>query len=198
MSTIVVLKESDVLILGADSRYMKADGSSIGGNMKKIVEIAEQTFIVASGWLFGCDFEQAKARELASKLATTDIRIIGEALRREFAPYLKDLVETSYSVAGLHTYNAGGQGRVREQQNRLHQGRHHRGWITRVCCVCGERSEIMHSPTRLAGVFCAACCPCCNPALHAPATTGATATPHEVRGAVLADAGARGGGGRQV
>ena len=72
------------------------------------------------------------------------------------------------------------------------------GWITRVCCVCGERSEIMHSPTRLAGVFCAACCPCCNPALHAPAATGATATPHEVRGAVLADAGARGGGGRQV
>ena len=104
MSTLVVLKESDVLILGTDSRYMKPDGSSIGGNMKKIVEIAEQTFIAASGWLFGCDFEQAKARELASKLATTDIRIIGEALRREFAPYLKDLVETSYSVAGLHTY----------------------------------------------------------------------------------------------
>jgi hypothetical protein len=108
MSTLVVLKESDVLILGTDSRYMKPDGSTIGGNMKKIVEIAEQTFIAASGWLFAYDFEQAKARELASKLATTDIRIIGEALRREMIPYLKDLVASSYSVEGVHTYGGPG------------------------------------------------------------------------------------------
>src|SRR5664280_673338 len=52
MSTLVVLKESDVLILGTDSQCIKPDGSSIGGNMKKIVEIAEQTFLAASGWLF--------------------------------------------------------------------------------------------------------------------------------------------------
>src|ERR1019366_5754425 len=62
------------------------------------------------------------------------------------------------------------------------------------CLTCGGKTSPMHSPTRLPGVFCSACCPCCNPALHASAAPGATATPPEGRGAVLADAGAHGGG----
>jgi hypothetical protein len=105
MSTIVVLKEADILILGTDSRFMKHDNSGVESDSgKKIFEIAQQTFIAASGWVFGCEFERQKAWDLAIELATTDIRIISEALRREFTPYLKDLVATSSSVEGLHTY----------------------------------------------------------------------------------------------
>lgn len=108
MSTLVVLKESNVLVLGTDSRIMKPDCSGIASDSgKKIVEIAEQTFIAASGWQFGCDFGQAKARELASKLGTTNIQMIGNALWRELGPYLEELVKESTSVEGLHTY--GGQ-----------------------------------------------------------------------------------------
>lgn len=105
MSTIVVLKDTDTLILGTDSRFMKPDGSDIASDSdRKIFEIAEQTFIAASGWVFGCEFERVKAWDLAIELATTDIRIISERLRREFTPYLKDLVAASCSVEGLHTY----------------------------------------------------------------------------------------------
>ena len=67
-------------------------------------------------------------------------------------------------------------------------------WIAKVCCVCGERSEIMHSPTRQAGIYCPAHCPACNPAPEAPAVQRAATPLPEVRGAVLANAGARGGG----
>ena len=63
----------------------------------------------------------------------------------------------------------------------------------------------MHSPTRLAGIFCGEHCPCCNPAvaspvpapgkpLQAPAASGDGAVAPEARGAVLANAGARGKG----
>ena len=109
MSTIICLKEGDTLVLGTDSRFMKHDCSGIFSDSgKKIFEIAQETFIAASGWKFGCDFEQAKALELASKLATTDIRVIGEALRREMTPYLKDLVVSSCSVGRVHTYGGSG------------------------------------------------------------------------------------------
>ncbi len=105
MSTLVVLKERNTLVLGTDSRFMKADDSGIASDSGvKVFDIAEQTFIAASGWMFGCDFERAKARELANKLAMPDIREIGAALRREFVPYLEDLAKTSTSVEGLHTY----------------------------------------------------------------------------------------------
>ncbi len=105
MSTLVVLKENDVLILGTDSRFMKHDSSGIASDHeKKIREVAPEVFIAASGWKVALDFEQAKARVLAGELATTDIRMIGEALGRALMPYLKELVETSYTVEGLHTY----------------------------------------------------------------------------------------------
>jgi hypothetical protein len=104
LSTIVVLKENNVLILGTDSRFMKHDLSGIASDEVKIFEIAQQTFVAGSGWKYALDFELATARERAGKLATTDIRIIGEALRQEMIPYLRELVELSRSVVGLHTY----------------------------------------------------------------------------------------------
>jgi hypothetical protein len=64
-------------------------------------------------------------------------------------------------------------------------------WITRVCCVCGERVEIMHSPTRQAGIYCPAHCVACNPAPQAPASPGAATPLPEAHGASLAPAGAR-------
>jgi hypothetical protein len=105
MSTLVVLIETSVLVLGTDSRFMKPDCSGIASDSEvKLCEIAQQTFIAASGWKYALDLELAKARELAGKMATTDIRIIGEALRQEMIPYLRELVELSRSVVGLHTY----------------------------------------------------------------------------------------------
>ena len=50
----------------------------------------------------------------------------------------------------------------------------------------------MHSPTRLPGVFCSACCPCCNPAPEALAAQSAATPLPGTRGAALAPAGARG------
>lgn len=61
----------------------------------------------------------------------------------------------------------------------------------------------MHSPIRLAGIFCGEHCPCCNPTLASPApaigkplqapVTLAEARPlPEAPGAALANAGARG------
>jgi hypothetical protein len=35
--------------------------------------------------------------------------------------------------------------------------------IRLVCAGCGGRTPVMHSPLRLAGVWCASCCPYCNP-----------------------------------
>jgi hypothetical protein len=32
--------------------------------------------------------------------------------------------------------------------------------IEGVCGKCGGRTEPMHSPTRVAGIFCSNCCPC--------------------------------------
>ena len=31
--------------------------------------------------------------------------------------------------------------------------------IKRPCATCGSRTAPMHSPTRLAGIYCGACCP---------------------------------------
>lgn len=67
-------------------------------------------------------------------------------------------------------------------------------WITKPCCVCGEHPEVMHSPTRLAGIYCPAHCPACNAAPDAPAAQGAATPLPEAGGAVLANAGARGAG----
>ena len=66
-------------------------------------------------------------------------------------------------------------------------------WITRVCCVCGERSEIMHSPTRQAGIYCPAHCVACNAVPEVPAAPVAATPLPEGTGAVLGHAGARGG-----
>jgi hypothetical protein len=77
--------------------------------------------------------------------------------------------------------------------------------IKAPCATCGGRTAPMHSPTRLAGVFCGEHCPCCvsTVASSAPATgkplqapvTLAEAIPlPEPRSAVLANAGGRGKG----
>jgi hypothetical protein len=62
----------------------------------------------------------------------------------------------------------------------------------------------MHSPTRLAGIFCGEHCPCCNPAvagtvpgpgkpLQAPLMSGDGVIAPEAPGGALANAGARSG-----
>jgi hypothetical protein len=73
------------------------------------------------------------------------------------------------------------------------------------CATCGGKTSPMHSPTRRAGIWCASCCPCCNPTvastvpapgkpLQAPVTLAETRPLPEGRGAVLGQAGARGKG----
>jgi hypothetical protein len=83
MSAIVVLKEHDTLVLGTDSRFLKHDFSGVDSDqVRKIFDIAPGAFIATSGWKMACDFQPEKARELAGRLGTTDIKIIAEALER--------------------------------------------------------------------------------------------------------------------
>ena len=73
------------------------------------------------------------------------------------------------------------------------------------CVTCGGRTSPMHSPTRLAGVFCSEHCPCCVPTvaspapaigkpLQAPAALAETRPVPDARGAALAPTGAPGKG----
>jgi hypothetical protein len=62
------------------------------------------------------------------------------------------------------------------------------------CVTCGGRSAPVHSPTRLAGIFCGEHCPCCNAAAEASAAQSAATPLPDADSAVLASPGARGGG----
>src|ERR1035438_5227270 len=94
MSTMICLKEGNTLVLGTDSRFMKQDYSGIASDEEqKVCEVAPETFLATSGRKMVCDWQTARAGELAEKLGTTDIQIIGEALWQESVPCLMRLVE---------------------------------------------------------------------------------------------------------
>ena len=95
MSTLVVLKENNTLILGTDSRFMSGDFTSIASDAtQKIVEIGPGTFIATSGRKMACDFQHERARELADELGgPADIQAISAALKRESLPCLLELLE---------------------------------------------------------------------------------------------------------
>src|ERR1017187_7948379 len=94
MSTMICLKEGNTLFLGTDSRFMKQDYSGIASDEEqKIFEVAPETFLATSGRKMVCDWQTARAGELAEKLGTTDIQIIGEALAGESFPCLVELME---------------------------------------------------------------------------------------------------------
>jgi hypothetical protein len=65
--------------------------------------------------------------------------------------------------------------------------------IKLACAKCGGRTSPMHSPTRQAGVWCAAHCPACNAAPEASAAPEAATPLPDADGAVLAPAAVRGG-----
>ncbi|HWR35357.1 MAG TPA: hypothetical protein VN622_05745, partial [Clostridia bacterium] len=94
MSTMIVLKDANALVLGTDSRLSAHDYSRVlSDRWEKIREVAPQTYIATSGRRPVCEFQEEKARELASQLGTTDIKAIGEALGRETVIYLLACVE---------------------------------------------------------------------------------------------------------
>src|SRR5690242_5314458 len=107
MSTIVCLKEEDLLLLATDSRFMNPDQGVATDSGQKIFEIAPQTFIAPSGWKMASDFQLAKARELVGTLGTSDIRVVAEALGREAIPNLEDLAEILRSMRQVHEKIAG-------------------------------------------------------------------------------------------
>ena len=49
--------------------------------------------------------------------------------------------------------------------------------VTGACPKCGAPMEPAHSPLYLPGLFCAACCPCCNPAPVGAGVRGAATIP---------------------
>jgi hypothetical protein len=94
MSTLALVKESGTLILGTDSRFMKLDFSGPASDAEqKIHEVAPGAFIATSGRKRACDFQTQKARELATQLGTSDIRVIAAVLARESFHMLTALVE---------------------------------------------------------------------------------------------------------
>jgi hypothetical protein len=99
MSTIVCLKEKNTVVLGTDSRFMKHDFSGVASDAEqKIFGIAPETFIAPSGRKMACDFQHAKARELAEDMGTADIETIGAALKRESLPVLRRLIKALRSI----------------------------------------------------------------------------------------------------
>ena len=89
MSSIVVLKESDSVVLGTDSRYVTADRRCIvSDSVEKIQEIALETFLATSGYSPVCDFQNAKACELGQ--STQDIRTLSVALAQASKPILEE------------------------------------------------------------------------------------------------------------
>jgi hypothetical protein len=108
MSTLVVLKENNALILGTDSRFMSGDFTSmVSDATQKIFEIAPETFIATSGRKMACDFQHERAREIADKMGgPADIEAIGEALKRESLPCLTELVEILHAQADARSRQA--------------------------------------------------------------------------------------------
>ena len=89
MSIILVLKESDTLILSTDSRMMAHDNSGVVCDAEqKIFEIGPGTFIAVSGRKMASEFQAGGVGEIARELGTTDIQAIGAALERESLRYL--------------------------------------------------------------------------------------------------------------
>lgn len=103
MSTIVCVKEKDVLVLGTDSRFLTRDfGAVYSDAEQKIHEIAPKTFIATSGWKLVCEFQETRARELSAEMGTNDIRVISAALLRESIPRVKELAEILSGMQNLH------------------------------------------------------------------------------------------------
>jgi len=65
--------------------------------------------------------------------------------------------------------------------------------VSGPCSKCGAQMEPAHNPLHLPNLFCAGCCPACNPTLEASVAMGATTPLPEARAASLASAGTRGG-----
>ena len=96
MSTVIVLKANDTLILATDSRFMRHDYTEIASDdTRKIWEIGPETFIATSGRKWACDFQTERARELANEMlgGPIDIQALGETLKAESLPILMTLVE---------------------------------------------------------------------------------------------------------
>jgi hypothetical protein len=92
MSTIVCLKERNMLVLGTDSRFMDPTFTAVHSDAtQKIFEVARGMFLATSGWGKTCRFQQQKARDLAARLGTSDIAVIAEALGRDSIPCLEEL-----------------------------------------------------------------------------------------------------------
>ncbi len=101
MSSIVVLKESDSIVLGTDSRYVTADRTRIASDsVEKIQEIAPDTFLATSGYSPVCDFQNAKARELGQ--STQDIRTLSGTLAEASRPILEEVAAALARDAHLH------------------------------------------------------------------------------------------------
>jgi hypothetical protein len=55
-----------------------------------------------------CEFQVEKAREIADRLGTSDIRVIGEALERETIPHLMELAGVLRGIEHLAPEKIGG------------------------------------------------------------------------------------------
>jgi hypothetical protein len=101
MSAIVVIKESDTVVLGTDSRYVTPDKRGIVSDaVEKIQEIAVEAFLATSGYALVCDFQNAKAREVGE--STQDIRTLSGILAEASKPILEEAAAALAQNVHLH------------------------------------------------------------------------------------------------
>ncbi len=102
MSVIVVLKESNSIVLGTDSRYVTPDKArAVSDSIEKIQEIAADTFLATSGYSLVCNFQNAKAGELCQ--STQDIRTLSRMLAEASKPILEEVAAALAKNVHLHS-----------------------------------------------------------------------------------------------
>ena len=93
MSIVTCWRESNTVILSADSRSMELDNSAVASDTEtKLFVVAPDTFIALTGRVGVCEFQVDRARKIAADLKTTDIQVIARELGRASVPVLNILL----------------------------------------------------------------------------------------------------------
>ena len=103
MSTMCALKQDGTVILGADSRCMNSGHTGVlSDGVQKVYEIGPGALLSVSGNLELCRLQVKRARELAGRLGTSDIRPISNSLAMEFLPNVEKLAARLATLEDPH------------------------------------------------------------------------------------------------
>src|ERR1019366_2070860 len=94
MSIVTCWRESNTVILSADSRSMELDNSAVASDTEtKLFVVAPDPFSALTGSVGVSEFQVDRARKIAADLKTTDIQVIARELGRASVPVLNILLK---------------------------------------------------------------------------------------------------------